>query len=89
MWKIVGAGAGLLAGMATRRLLVAAWQRSRGRPPPSNPASASTTWTEAVIYAVASGVAISVARLFAERGAAAAWKKFTGGYPPGLEEVTP
>ncbi|MGH9118499.1 MAG: DUF4235 domain-containing protein [Acidimicrobiales bacterium] len=89
MWQAIGALAGAVAGALTRRLLTSAWQRSRGRKPPTNPASPQTTWSEAVIYTVASGVAIAVARLLAQRGAAAAWEKATGSRPPGLEEVAP
>ena len=89
MWQAIGAVAGALAGSLTRRILTAAWQRTRGQNPPTNPASPQTTWSEAVIYTIASGVAIAVARLFAQRGAAAAWEKATGSLPPGLEEVAP
>jgi hypothetical protein len=40
-------------------------------------------------WAAACGVAIAVARLVAQRGAAEAWKKATGSYPAGLETVSP
>ena len=35
------------------------------------------------------GVAMAVARVVAQRGAAEAWKASTGSYPPGLETVGP
>ncbi len=89
MWQVIGALAGMAAGALTRRLLVAVWQRSQGHNPPTNPASPRTTWNEAVIYTIASGVAIAVARLLAQRGAAAAWQRATGSLPPGLEEGAP
>jgi Protein of unknown function (DUF4235) len=89
IWQVIGAVAGMVAGSLTRKLLTAVWHRSSGHNPPTNPASPRTTWTEAVIYAIASGVAIAVARLLAQRGAAAAWEKATGSLPPGLEEVAP
>lgn len=41
------------------------------------------------MWAVASGVAMAVTRLVAQRGAAEAWKAKTGSYPAGLETVTP
>jgi hypothetical protein len=37
---------------------------------------------------VASGVAIAMARLVAQRAAAGAWKAKTGGYPKALEEAS-
>jgi len=80
---------GLVAGSATRALLRAGWRRAKGGDPPTNPAAPGTRWSEAVIWAAASGVAMTVARMVAQRGAAEAWKATTGGYPPGLETVSP
>lgn len=88
-WKLVGGVAGAVAGAATRRLLRAGWRRTRGGDPPTNPASPSTRWSEAIGWALASGVAMGVTRLVSQRGAAGAWKAATGRYPKGLETVSP
>ena len=89
LWKLVGALSGIAAGTATRTLLRAAWRRSQGGDPPTNPAAPGTRWSEAIVWAAASGVAMAVTRLVAQRGAAEAWKASTGAYPPGLEAVGP
>jgi hypothetical protein len=89
VWRIVGVGAGLAAGMVARRTLEALWQATRGEEPPANPASPSTTWPEAIIWAAASGVALAVTRLIAQRGAAEAWRAVKGSYPEGLDTVRP
>lgn len=89
MWKIVGTVAGVLSGMATRSLLRAGWRRVKGGDPPTNPAAPGTSWNEALTWAAASGVALAITRLVAQRGAAEAWKAQAGTYPPGLEEVSP
>jgi NADPH:quinone reductase-like Zn-dependent oxidoreductase len=89
VWKAVGSVSGIAAGSATRALLRASWRRTRGGDPPTNPASPSTKWSEALIWAAASGVAMAVTRLIAQRGAAEAWKATTGRYPAGLETVSP
>ena len=86
-WKVVGIGSGLVAARVSRKLMTTTWHKTKGSEPPSNPASPSTTWTEALSWAVASSVAVAVARLLAHRGAAKAWEKTTGELPPGLEEV--
>ena len=88
-WKIVGTLTGIAAGTATRKVLQAGWRRTRGGDPPTNPASPSTGWSEAIAWAVASGVAMAVTRLISQRGAAGAWKAATGSYPEGLETVSP
>ena len=86
-WKVVGVSSGLLAAKVSRTVLDRVWARTKGGEPPRNPAAPGTTWTEAVSWAVASGVTVAVARLVATRGAASAWRKTTGSLPPGLEEV--
>ena len=40
-------------------------------------------------WSVASGVALGLARLVAQRGAAEAWHAATGSYPDDMESVTP
>lgn len=85
----MGSLSGVAAGSATRALLRAAWRRTRGGDPPTNPAAPGTRWSEALIWAAASGVAMAVTRLIAQRGAAEAWRASTGSYPTGLETVSP
>jgi hypothetical protein len=87
VWKGVGLASGLAVGLATRKVMIVGWERLRGESPPANPASPKTTWVEALAWATASGVALAIARLVAERGAAEAWKATTGSYPPGLEDL--
>lgn len=86
-WKAVGVGSGLVAATAGRAALEKGWRVAKGGDPPRNPAAPGTTWPEALQWAVASGVAVAVARLVATRGAAGAWRATTGHLPPGLEEV--
>lgn len=83
-WKLVAAGSALLAGLAVRNLLNLSWKAINKKDPPTNPASFETTWQEAITYTIATGVAVGLARMLAERGAAAGWQKFTGSIPPGL-----
>ena len=87
-WKAVALAAGAASAAITRRVLSAAWRRVQGGNPPLNPASRSTTWAQALMWAVTSGVALAVTRLVAQRGAAAVWQAKTGSNPPGLEAVS-
>ncbi len=89
LWKVVALASGAAAGAATRAALHAGWRRARGTDPPANPASPRTSWPEALIWAAASGVAMAVTRLVAQRGAAEAWRARTGSYPTALETVSP
>ncbi len=83
-WKLCGVGAGLLAASVTKKVVRAGWTRAKGGDPPADPKSPDTAWTEALGWAVASAVAVTVARLLAQRGAAGAWQKATGSPPPGV-----
>lgn len=83
IWKAVTIGAGVLAGVAVRRLLNSAWRGARHADPPSDP-FAPASWGEALSWAAASGVGVGVARLVAARGAAAGWEKAMGAPPPGV-----
>ena len=87
VWKVTAMAAGAAAGALTRRALRGAWHGVKGDDPPTNPAAPRTSWPEALSWAAASGVALAVSRLVAQRGAAAAWKAKTGSNPPGLEDV--
>lgn len=86
-WKVIGVATGLAAAKATRKAMDVGWSKTRGGEPPRNPASRETDWSEAIAWAVASGIALGLARLLAARGTAKLWEKATGSLPPGLETV--
>ena len=87
LWKILALGAGVLSAKYTRTVVDGTWRKARGTDPPKNPASRETDLREALAFAVATGAAVGVARLLAQRGAAGAWRKVAGQNPPGLEET--
>ena len=86
-WRVVGSLSGLAAGAATRAALRSAWRKTHGGEPPTNPAARGVAWTDALVWAIASGVALAVARLLAQRGAAEVWRAAAGAYPPDMENV--
>lgn len=86
-WKATALAAGGASAFLTRRVFRLAWTGVKGGEPPTNPAAPSTTWHDAIEWAVVSGVGLAVARLVAQWGAAAAWKAKTGSYPRALEDV--
>jgi hypothetical protein len=84
----MGLGSAILAGIAARKVLTAAWRKGTGDDPPANPESPDTTWAQAVVWALASGAAIGLARMLATRKAAEYYRKSSGHLPPGLEDVS-
>lgn len=87
VYKLIGIGAGLVASKVARSALDKGWAATKGGEPPRNPAVPGTTWSEALTWAVASGVAVAVARLVATKTVASGWQKTTGQLPPGVQEV--
>ncbi len=85
-WLALATGSALIAGFAARNLLKATWRVFSDDDPPLNPEAHDTEWSEAVAWAVMTGVVAGVARLVARRGMAATWKSVTGARPPGLSK---
>jgi len=87
VWSLMGLGATLGATMAARKAMTATWKLSTGKKPPSNPEHPDVSLGEAVTWAVASGVAVGLARMFATRAAAAYYRRSTGHLPANLQDV--
>ena len=87
VWTLMGLAATLGATMAARKAMTATWKLSTGKAPPSNPEHPDVSIGEAVAWAVASGVAVGVARMFATRAAADYYRRSTGHLPANLEDV--
>lgn len=87
VWKMLGTGSAVVAGMAAKNVLGKAWRSGTGKEPPRNPEAAETSWGEAAAWAMASGALIGLARMLATRQAARYYKKSAGHLPKGLEEV--
>jgi hypothetical protein len=81
LWKLVAAGSATLAGTAVRSLLNKSWKVVMKNDPPLNPASADTSWKEAIAWTVASSVAVGLAQLLARRGADALLYQTSEGKP--------
>ncbi|WP_328999174.1 DUF4235 domain-containing protein [Kribbella sp. NBC_00709] len=79
-WKLVQAAFTIVLGLAASKAVGAAWKLGRGGEPPKD---GDGGYAEVVIWAAASGAAAAVAKLFAERQAAAYYLKSTGHPPPG------
>ena len=87
-WRLFGTLTGIAAGAAARSLLRKSWVKRKGSDPPTNPAAPGVTWGDALGWTLASAVALGVARLVAQRGAAEAWRAATGSYPDDIEDVS-
>lgn len=80
VWAIAATVASLGAAKLTKSVLSKSWAKKRGKVP-GNPATDDTSWNEALMWAVVSGVAVGVARLLSQRGVAYAFEKVGKGLP--------
>lgn len=87
LWKLIATGAAIATGLVVRRVLLVLWRRVTGQEAPINPGAPDTTWSEGLVWAIASGAAIGVGRLVAARGATAGWEKVTGTLPPDVSDA--
>ena len=82
VWRGVAIASGTLAAAAVRRAAVTAWRTTKHEDPPENPVARDVGWTDALIWAMAVAIGAAVARVVAQRGAAAMWERATGDPPP-------
>jgi hypothetical protein len=82
LYKLLGLGMTVPAGIAVKKLADLTWLKVRGYPPPKNPAAPGVDWPEALAWAAASGALMGIGRLVAARGATSAYRSITGELPP-------
>jgi hypothetical protein len=87
VWTVFGLAATLGATMAARKAMTATWKLSTGKQPPSNPEHPDVSIGEALVWAMVSGLAVGVARMFATRKAAEYYRRSTGHLPANLQDV--
>lgn len=81
-WSAVGAGAGMLGAATVRAALNQTWKLVMHEDPPLDPTSREVSWRDAILWTVASGVAVGLGMLIARRAAAAGWERLMGEPPP-------
>ena len=76
IWKAAGAGAGIVGGIAARKLLDGVRRKaSRRGNVPLNPGDERMSWPYALAWAGIVGVAASLGRMLAQAVVASLWKK--------------
>jgi hypothetical protein len=85
-YKIIAMVSALAGATIARKLLTAVWTKAIGKEPPANPEHPDVTWAEAASWAAVSGIVVGLARLVAQRQAAATWQRASGHLPPNLEQ---
>jgi hypothetical protein len=87
-WRLLAGAAAFGAGFVARKAITVGWKQVTGKEPPTNPESPEVGISEAIGWAVVTGVGIEVARLLATRAAANRWHNSTGELPAALRTAT-
>ncbi len=86
VWSVFSLVSALGAAALAKKGLDRAWRVATGKKPPENPADPDIEIWEAVSWAVASGIAVGLARMLAQRKAASYYTRSTGHLPPDLQK---
>jgi hypothetical protein len=85
IWSVFSLVSAVGAGALAKKALDKSWAVATGKQPPENPADPDVEIWEAVSWAVASGIAVGLARMLAQRKAASYYTRSTGHLPPDLK----
>ena len=86
IWTVFSLVSALGAAALAKQVLDRLWNVSTGKQPREHPADPDVEIWEAVSWAVASGVAVGIARMIAQRKAATYYARSTGHLPPDLQK---
>jgi hypothetical protein len=86
VWSMMSLVSALGAATIARKLVDQSYHAATGRKPPENPADPDVELWEAVLWAGATGAAVALARMFAQRRAADYYLRSTGHLPKQLEK---
>lgn len=86
VWSVFSLVSALGAAALAKKGLDRTWRVATGKKPPENPADPDVELREAVAWAIASGIAVGLARMLAQRRAASYYARSTGHLPPELRK---
>ena len=85
-WDYLVLGASVLAGLAVRGIAKNGWHLVHKEEPPQNPAAEDVSWRDAILWSMALGMAVGLARMATRKGMATLWEKQQGEKPEQLKE---
>lgn len=83
-YNLVAAGMALLAARVITAGMEKGWGVIQNNRPPEDPEDPETSWQEALIWSIVTGVVVGAAKLIIKRGTAAGWIRLTGHNPTHL-----
>lgn len=88
VYKAIGTVAAIGAGTLAKQASEKGWKAVMASDPPANPEDPDTEMREAILWAIASGAIIAVARMYASRKWTQYYTKSTGKAPANPDDVS-
>jgi hypothetical protein len=88
-WTLVSTGTAVLGAMVAKRLMQAVYRATRNDSDPAtpfDPTDVRFSWPEAILWAIAAGIGLGIAKVLSARLAALGWKAATHTPPPRMVE---
>lgn len=86
LWNLYAGAIGALTAVVAQKAVSGAWRLATGDEPPE-PGDPATPLTEALIWALASGIGIGIAQLLMNRVAADRWQAVMGTPAPSAKKI--
>lgn len=85
VWKLLGTGSAIVAGIVARKVITAVWKKT-GRDTAIDPNNPEIPIGEAIAYAALVGLAAGLAKTFTTRQAAGIYQRAAGHLPKPMRE---
>ncbi|UQX89386.1 DUF4235 domain-containing protein [Jatrophihabitans telluris] len=85
-FKILSAAVAIPVGKLIAKATGKAWTAARPDNPPHNPKEVQTSWADAIIFALITGIGAALAQLVTTKGADTVWRAATGKPSPRPKE---
>jgi len=87
LWKVYSKGSTVLAGVVALRLTETTWRLATKRKAPNDPEHPDVKASEAITWALLSGVTAELTKVLISRKTAEYWVRSTGNLPPGMDPI--
>lgn len=84
VWRVLGTGSAVLAGVVANKLVTTVWKKA-GRDAVLDPRDPRTPWKDAVAFAALTGLAVGASRVIVTRKAAQYYQKSAGHLPKAMQ----
>jgi hypothetical protein len=84
-WRVLGTGSAVLAGIVATKVVETLWKKA-GRDEVLDPRDPRVPWTDALLFAALTGLAVGTARVIVTRKAAEYYERSAGHLPKAMEQ---